>query len=135
MDWHSLQIDLTFVFFSFQLSYTAFSDNFEFCCSCFIIDGWMIICISVENAWHSLLTDVVFARAVSKYQYRHFFVVSVLAKCCRYFTDTFPNKLKTKLYLIMSQSLLWGHCFADALCLFEQPRSVTYHWNQYDEEI
>ena len=27
------------------------------------------------------------------------------------------------------------HCFADGRCLCKQPRSVTYHWNQYEEEI
>ena len=25
--------------------------------------------------------------------------------------------------------------FADGRCLFKQPQSVLYHWNQYDEEI
>ena len=39
------------------------------------------------------------------------------------------------LMLIMSHSLLWRHCFADGRCLFKQPQSVIYHWNQYDEEI
>ena len=28
-----------------------------------------------------------------------------------------------------------SHCFADGPCLFKQPQSVIYHWNQYDEEI
>ena len=36
--------------------------------------------------------------------------------------------------LIMSHSLLWRY-FADGRCLFKQPQSVIYHWNQYDEEI
>ena len=27
------------------------------------------------------------------------------------------------------------YCFADGRCLFKQPQSVIYHWNQYDEEI
>ena len=37
--------------------------------------------------------------------------------------------------IIMSHSLLWRHCFADGRCLFKQPQSVIYHWNQYDQEI
>ena len=36
--------------------------------------------------------------------------------------------------VIMSHSLLRKH-FADGRCLFKQPQSVIYHWNQYDEEI
>ena len=36
----------------------------------------------------------------------------------------------------MSHSLLWRHIvFAGGLCLFKQPQSVIYHWNQYDEEV
>ena len=27
------------------------------------------------------------------------------------------------------------YCFAGGRCLFKQPQSVIYHWNQYDEEI
>ena len=27
------------------------------------------------------------------------------------------------------------YCFADDRCLFKQPQSLIYHWNQYDEEI
>ena len=33
----------------------------------------------------------------------------------------------------MSHSLLRRHCFADGRCLFKQPQSVIYRWNQYDE--
>ena len=49
------------------------------------------------------------------------------------------NSIALRVYfltnLISSHSLLWRHCFADGQCLFRQPQSVIYHWNQYDEEI
>ena len=35
----------------------------------------------------------------------------------------------------MSPFTVETYCFADGLCLFKQPQSVIYHWNQYDEEI
>ena len=35
----------------------------------------------------------------------------------------------------VSQFTVETHCFADGRCLFKQPHSVIYHWNQYDEEI
>ena len=35
----------------------------------------------------------------------------------------------------MSQFTVETYCFADCRCVFKQPQSVIYHWNQYDEEI
>ena len=35
----------------------------------------------------------------------------------------------------VSQFTVERCCFADGLCLFKQPQSVLYHWNQHDEEI
>ena len=35
----------------------------------------------------------------------------------------------------VSQFTVETYCFADGRCLFKQPQSVVYHWNQYDEEI
>ena len=35
----------------------------------------------------------------------------------------------------VSQFTVETYCFADGRCLFKQPQSVLYHWNQYDEEI
>ena len=35
----------------------------------------------------------------------------------------------------VSQFTMETYCFADGLCLFKQPQSVIYHWNQHDEEI
>ena len=35
----------------------------------------------------------------------------------------------------VSQFTVETYCFADGRCLFKQPQSVIYHWNQYDEEI
>ena len=37
--------------------------------------------------------------------------------------------------IYVSQFTVETHCFADGRCLFKQPRSVIYHWNQCDEEI
>ena len=34
----------------------------------------------------------------------------------------------------VSQFTVETYCFADGRCLFKQPQSVVYHWNQYDEE-
>ena len=36
-------------------------------------------------------------------------------------------------YYYVSQFTVETYCFADGRCLFKQPQSVTYHWNQYDE--
>ena len=43
----------------------------------------------------------------------------------------------TELQLVnyVSQFTVETYCFADGRCLFKQPQSVIYHWNQYDEEI
>ena len=38
-------------------------------------------------------------------------------------------------YYYVSQFTVETYCFADGRCLFKQSQSVTYHWNQYDEEI
>ena len=35
----------------------------------------------------------------------------------------------------VSQFTVETYYFADGRCLFKQPQSVIYHWNQYDEEI
>ena len=35
----------------------------------------------------------------------------------------------------VSQFTVETYCFADGRCLFKQPQSVIYHWNQYDKEI
>ena len=35
----------------------------------------------------------------------------------------------------VSQFTVETYCFADGRCLFKQPQSVIYHWNQYHEEI
>ena len=35
----------------------------------------------------------------------------------------------------VSQFTVETYCFTDGRCLFKQPQSVIYHWNQYDEEI
>ena len=35
----------------------------------------------------------------------------------------------------VSQFTVETYCFADGRCLFKQPQSVIYHWNQYDDEI
>ena len=35
----------------------------------------------------------------------------------------------------VSQFTVETYCFADGRCLFKQPQSVIYHWNQCDEEI
>ena len=37
--------------------------------------------------------------------------------------------------IYVSQFTVETYCFADGRCLFKQPQSVIYHWNQYDEEI
>ena len=34
-----------------------------------------------------------------------------------------------------SQFTVETYCFADGRCLFKQPQSVIYSWNQYDESI
>ena len=36
-------------------------------------------------------------------------------------------------YCYVSQFTVEAYCFADGWCLFKQPQSVIYHWNQYDE--
>ena len=33
----------------------------------------------------------------------------------------------------VSQFTMETFCFADGRCLFKQPRSVIYHWNEYNE--
>ena len=38
-------------------------------------------------------------------------------------------------YNYVSQFTVETYCFADGRCLFKQPQSVMYDWNQYDEEI
>ena len=38
-------------------------------------------------------------------------------------------------YHYVSQFTVETYCSADGRCLFKQPQSVIYHWNQYDEEI
>ena len=38
-------------------------------------------------------------------------------------------------YCYVSKFTVETYCFADGRCLFKQPQSVLYHWNQYDEEI
>ena len=47
------------------------------------------------------------------------------------------SKLKCQQYRnnYVSQFTVETYCFADGRCLFKQPQSVLYHWNQYDEEI
>ena len=35
----------------------------------------------------------------------------------------------------VSQFTVETYCFADGRCLFKQPQSVIFNWNQYDEEI
>ena len=40
----------------------------------------------------------------------------------------------SKSYFV-SQFTVETYCFADGRCLFKQPQSVIYHWNQYDEKI
>ena len=35
----------------------------------------------------------------------------------------------------VSQFTVETYCFADGRCLLKQPLNVTYHCNQYDEEI
>ena len=40
----------------------------------------------------------------------------------------------TEIYYV-SQFAVETYGFADGRCLFKQPQSVLYHWNQYDEEI
>ena len=35
----------------------------------------------------------------------------------------------------VSQFTVETYCFPDGRCLFKQPQSVIYNWNQYDEEI
>ena len=35
----------------------------------------------------------------------------------------------------VSQFTVETYCFADGRCLFKQPQSFIYHWNQYDEEM
>ena len=44
-------------------------------------------------------------------------------------------KQKTWNLNFVSQFTVETYCFADGRCLFKQPQSVLYHWNQYDEEI
>ena len=39
------------------------------------------------------------------------------------------------IFYYISQFTLEAYCFADVRCLFKQPPSVIYNWNQYDEEI
>ena len=39
------------------------------------------------------------------------------------------------LHFYISQFTVETYCFADGRCLFKQPQSVIYHWNQYDEEF
>ena len=42
---------------------------------------------------------------------------------------------KTLIVDYVSQFTVETYCFADGRCLFKQPQSVIYHWNQYDEEV
>ena len=43
----------------------------------------------------------------------------------------FPYPIRLVNYV--SQFTVETYCFADGRCLFKQPQSVIYHWNQYDE--
>ena len=43
--------------------------------------------------------------------------------------------LFAKCNFYVSQFTVETYCFTDGRCLFKQPQSVLYHWNQYDEEI
>ena len=36
-------------------------------------------------------------------------------------------------FYYVSQFTVETYYFADGQCLFKQPQSVIYHWNQYDE--
>ena len=47
----------------------------------------------------------------------------------------YPNTIKILANYYVSQFTVETYCFADGRCLFRQPQSVIYHWNQYDEEI
>ena len=38
-------------------------------------------------------------------------------------------------FYYVSQFTVETYCFADGRCVFKQPQSVIYNWNQYDEEI
>ena len=42
---------------------------------------------------------------------------------------------KVHVHIYVSQFTVETYCFADGRCLFKQPQSVIYHWNQDDEEI
>ena len=46
-----------------------------------------------------------------------------------------PFSYITIFHSYVSQFTVETYCFADGRCLFKQPQSVIYHWNQYDEEI
>ena len=58
----------------------------------------------------------------------HLFVCFCLFFMLEFFQRTFSNHY-------VSQFTVETYCFADGRCLFKQPQSVLYHWNQYDEEI
>ena len=53
-----------------------------------------------------------------------------------FFCDVYLNSIAmyANAYYV-SQFTVKTYCFADGRCLFKQPQSVIYHWNQYDEEI
>ena len=65
----------------------------------------------------------------------------VLMHCCK-LLHLSPVKMRSMLELFaiirdfyVSQFTVKTYCFADGRCLFKQPHSVMYHWNQYDKEI
>ena len=62
----------------------------------------------------------------------HIFQVMIF-DLCKCLLDWFS--LRNWLINYVSQFTVETYCFADSRCLFKQPQSVIYHWNQYDEEI
>ena len=44
------------------------------------------------------------------------------------------GEVRLAIYYV-SQFTVKTYCFADGRCLFNQPQSVIYHWNQYGEVI
>ena len=76
-----------------------------------IIDYLMCIFIYVKNFFHAHDNFYV------KFQYTYIFLLVGLFN------------------IYVSQFTVETYCFADGRCLFKQPQSVIYHWNQYDEEI
>ena len=60
-------------------------------------------------------------------------VVALITSCIAVIQSGAKRPVSSSFYV--SQFTVETYCFADGRCLFKQPQSDIYHWNQYDEEI